>query len=174
MAEHLSLMIVLAMTWIFGCLKTYAKYQRDWCGIRLIPRVSLQVAPALVLILLLYIEFVHVLRWQIFRDYFVLISFVAAVGAEYAVGKVLHGTPQTKGVAVTVSTRIAKKKIEIANKLLESPSCKDTLTKAIRTSEELGARQQRALLNSLSTHPDMEQILRVIKAVGVAHIKVMV
>ena len=174
MSDHLSLIVVLTMTLIYGWLRAYARYERDWCGIRLLPRVGVQITPSVIVICALYFEFIHILHWQIFRDYFVLISFIAAIGGEYVAGKMLHdsATPK-KGAVVRIATRIAVKKVELADALTASSRCSEILVNAITTSD-LASRQQRAFLNGLSTPPTREQIIRVINAVGVAHIKVMV
>lgn len=173
MSEHLSLYIVLAMTIIYGWIRAYSRYSRDWCGIRLLPRVLFQASPGMFLICLIYIELMHVLAFHEFQRYFVLISFAAAAGAEYMAGRTLHKIPQANAAPLTVATQIARKKIQLADKLEASGRCSETIINAISTSD-LSARRKRSMIQRLQSPPTREQIFTVINEVGVAHIKVMV
>lgn len=170
MAGHASLCSALFLTVLYIWCITKSKYQRDWCGSRLIPGIITQSLPSLIIITGLYFEISALAKVEFLRRYWLLISFVAVIAAEYVTRRMFR---DWQGLAITVDSKIAQKKVEVADRLENDPRSRTILENALNT-YGLAVRTKQALIRQLGNPPTRQQIFRVIETVGLAHIKTLI
>jgi hypothetical protein len=138
-----------------------------------LPGLLVARVPAVLLLLLLYFHFAHVINLPILQcargsPYPTLYYIIAAVGAEVAVHYFFRRKNPGSTLPAYLNAIILRNKVRLADRLENNPNAHKFVIDAIQTSG-LSQRKRSSELKHLSNPPTRAQIVRIIEVVGLAH-----
>jgi hypothetical protein len=166
MFDHLGLMIALAINITLGASRIYARWARDWCGWRLARFVALQLAIPNGVLIFLYVHLAHLVPWERVGSYRVPVAFVIAQLAERLAERLTtHKSAPPIVNALTISQRIATKKVDVVEKIVRSPNAHGILCNVLLASD-VPLRRRNTILASLPMTPTKSDGFKVMDVVG--------
>lgn len=175
MSEHVSFVLIVLTTIVIGSINDAISCRKDWPGLSALPGLLVARVPAVLLLLLLYLHFAHVINLPILQcargsPYPTLFYIIAAISAEVAVHYFLRRANSGSTLPAYLNAIILRKKVRLADHLENHVDARKFLTDAIQTARELNGRKRSSEMKNLSDPPTRAQIVHIIEVVGLAHL----